>query len=95
MERRHCKYITHHFARANEPEKATKEHNGLFHQWGNEMVIDGENSFANTYGIVENEDNGQVVKVAPNDIRFKTQAEILSDREAKLIAEYQNSRSDV
>lgn len=49
--------------------KAPKK--GFFHSWGHDYVVENEKAFALTFGIIEDEETGQIFKVPVDRIQFK------------------------
>jgi hypothetical protein len=52
-----------------EEEELTKERQGSFHCWGNEILYENEQPFQNTFGIVEDKETGKKIKLAPDRIK--------------------------
>ena len=57
----------------NEINEKAKTRAGIFHEWGHEIVKTEDESYKNTYAIVEEQDTGKVFQVAPENIQFINQ----------------------
>lgn len=53
-----------------EREEITKERDGLFHAWGNEILTDNGRSIEQEVGFVEEVETGKVYHVIPKRIVF-------------------------
>jgi len=53
-----------------ELEEKTKQRQGVFHAWGYEVVTVENESFKNTYAIIEELETGTVYQVVPQNIQF-------------------------
>lgn len=53
-----------------EREEITKERDGLFHAWGNEILTDNGRSIEQEVGIVEEVETGKIYHVIPKRIVF-------------------------